>query len=444
MNVGDLHINNDFIKRMRELLSGDDFSAYAEALNRPPVRLARLNPLKPAPISLISDETGDFPLLAPSAKPGKGALHDAGAYYVQEPAAAAVAGLIAPFLPQGGKVLDMCAAPGGKITAAAAERPDCEFVANETVFSRAKILLSNVERMGLRNCTVTSLRPDSLSGYGAGLFDAVIADVPCSGEGMLRKTGFESGDLSDECVNACAARAEKILDECDKCLAGGGILLFSTCTFNIRENEDQVLRLMREYGYEPLEPERRCEKSRCGYGIKQAVRFFPQDGGGEGHFACLLKKPNSPEQSARRHKRGSAHGDKRISAVQKMLRQITNENFDAGRMLAQGEGLEYVSSDYPFYSFPALRRGIRLADFNGDRAIPHHHFATAANADLLISSPDYIPSAKEISAYLSGNEFYCDAPDGYRVLKTAGITLGLVKISGSAAKNRYPKGLRFT
>ena len=80
MNVGDLHINNDFIKRMRELLSGDDFSAYAEALNRPPVRLARLNPLKPAPISLISDETGDFPLLAPSAKPGKGALHAAGAY----------------------------------------------------------------------------------------------------------------------------------------------------------------------------------------------------------------------------------------------------------------------------------------------------------------------------------------------------------------------------
>ncbi|MDE6399206.1 MAG: hypothetical protein K2L51_07785, partial [Clostridiales bacterium] len=266
-----------FARRMQELLAPADYAAYTAALAEPPKRMARKNPQKEVPDNLIAAELGGYPLLPLGAKPGLGALHAAGAYYVQEPAAAAVALLLAPLLPPRANVLDMCAAPGGKATAVAAALPDAHILANEVVFSRAKILLSNIERLGLRNCTVTSLMPDAIALRGAGLFDAVIADVPCSGEGMLRKTDFFASDLSDESVLSCAARAALILDACDLCLRDGGVLLFSTCTFNRTENEEQVLRLMREKGYEPIEVPR-PPFSRAGIGIEQAIRFFPQDG----------------------------------------------------------------------------------------------------------------------------------------------------------------------
>ena len=196
---------------MRKILTPCDYTDYLNALNNPPLRIARKNPLKEVSDELIKSENGDFPTVSVSAKPGKGALYAAGAYYVQEPAAAAVAEILPPMLPDGANVLDMCAAPGGKVTAAASLRPDCNFLANEVIFSRAKILLSNVERLGLRNCTVTSLRPDEVACRGENLFDAVIADVPCSGEGMLRKAEFYSSDLSDDTVTACAERAKKYL-----------------------------------------------------------------------------------------------------------------------------------------------------------------------------------------------------------------------------------------
>lgn len=436
-------VNAQFSARMQKLLGESDYKRYLAALGEPPERIARKNPLKSVSDELIYSELGGYPMLPASAKPGKGALHAAGAYYVQEPAAAAVSRMIIPFVPERANVLDMCAAPGGKTTALAAARPDCRVLANEIVFSRAKILLSNIERMGLRNCTVTSLRPDEISRRGENLFDAVIADVPCSGEGMLRKTEFGSADLSDECVLACAARSQKILDECDKCLRPGGVLLFSTCTFNLEENENRVFALMNEKGYEPIEPTKRPADSRSGFNLPQAVRFFPQDGGGEGHFACLLKKPDGIAPASKRQKSEKRNSNnKRVAAALDLCQKITLERFDPQRVIILGDGCEYISEDYPYYVFPALRRGMRMADFVNERAVPHHHFATAANAELALFSPDYAPDSPQIAAYLSGNEFDCNQKDGFRILKVASIPLGFIKISDGAAKNKYPKGLR--
>lgn len=429
-----------FLRRMQNLLSASDFAAYLAALNAPPLRFARKNPQKRVPDDLLREETGGLPLLSPHCKPGKGALYAAGAYYVQEPAAAAVANLLPPLLPHGARVLDMCAAPGGKVTAAAAARSDCVFLANEVIFARAKILLSNIERLGLRNVTVSILRPEEIARHGA-RFDAIIADVPCSGEGMLRKENLYAGDLSDENVAACAVRAAKILDACHACLREGGILLFSTCTFNRTENEEQVRRFMREYGYMPLLPAERPPHSRQGFDVPEAVRFFPQDGGGEGHFACLLRKTERSTHDDRKQKEQKQR-DKRVLAATDMLKTVSAEEFSPERIVTVGEGCEYLPPDYPFADFPALRRGMRLCDYENGRILPHHHFATAARADRTLHAPDYAPNAPEIAAYLGGNTFACDAPNGFRILKVAGLPLGLIKVSDGTAKNHYPKGLR--
>ncbi len=440
-------ISEPFLRRMKELLCADDYKKYLLSLQRSPMRIARKNPRKCVPDALIAAELGNYPLIPENAKPGLSPLHAAGAYYVQEPAAKAVAELIAPLLPQNAAVLDMCAAPGGKVTAAASARTDCNFFANEIVFPRAKILLSNVERLGLRNCTVGSMRPDEVAHIGRGMFDAVIADVPCSGEGMLRKTEFYAADLSDEAVKACSERAAKILDECDLCLKAGGLLFFSTCTFNRAENEEQVFRLVREKGYEPVPPPVRPLASRAGFNLPEAIRFFPQDSGGEGHFACVLKKSDDNKNTARKcggsNKRSNAP-DKRISSTLKEAANFTRETFDPPRIVSVGGGLEYVSESYPFSNFPALRRGMRMVDFAGERAILHHHFATAANPDLLIDSPNFAPDAPEVASYLAGNEFLCPFQNGFRAVRIAGLPLGLVKVSNNVAKNKYPKGLRFT
>ena len=178
-----------FLRRMKNLLDENDYAAYLLSLKRSPMRMARKNPLKSVPDELIAAELGGYPLMPENAKPGLCPLHAAGAYYVQEPAAAEVAALLAPLLPPNATVLDMCAAPGGKVTASASARPDCNFFANEYVFSRAKILLSNAERLGLRNCTIGSMRPDEVARIGSGMFDAVIAGLLAGGEacGFFRR-----------------------------------------------------------------------------------------------------------------------------------------------------------------------------------------------------------------------------------------------------------------
>lgn len=437
-----LNANPQFLARMQTLLCPTDYQAYLRALDLPPLRYARANSLKAVSDRLLQAENGAYPFLPPNAKPGKKPLHAAGAYYVQEPAAAAVSRMILPFLPPHARVLDMCAAPGGKATAVGCERPDCELLANEVVFARAKILLQNVERLGISSCTVTCLPAHEIARIGAGLFDAVIADVPCSGEGMVRKTDFGTAELNDDGVAACAVRARKILDECDVCLKTGGVLLFSTCTFNRTENEEQIAYLFKR-GYEPIEPQIRPARSRGGFDLPQAVRFFPQDGGGEGHFACLLKKTGTSANVPSRTRNASSHSDKRGKSVAETLARISSAAYPAERIVCVGEGCDFVPEGYSFAAFPALRRGIRLADFIGNRIAVHHHFATAANTQTLLCSPDYAPDAQQIADYLEGKEFMCETENGMRVVRVAGLALGLIKVSDGVAKNHYPKGLRF-
>ena len=280
-----------FTERMKERL-GEDFSAFSASYARPPLRGLRVNPLK------ISAE--DFLLRAPfplgervpweknayyqdADRPGGDVYHFAGLYYLQEPSAMCAAPLLG--VKAGERVLDLCAAPGGKTTQLAADMGGTGvLVANEIDYGRAKILAQNTERLGITNCMVTSLPPRLLAEKLPEYFDKILVDAPCSGEGMFKKEPNAIPEWSMENVARCAARQREILDEAAILLAGGGKLVYSTCTFAEEEDEWQVEAFLARH------PE---------FELLEMKKLLPHEVKGEGHFAALLRKNEGAKRDAR-------------------------------------------------------------------------------------------------------------------------------------------------
>ena len=182
----------------------------------------------------------------PAARPGLHPWHDAGVYYLQEPSAMAPAALLDP--QPGERVLDLCAAPGGKSTQLArAMEGRGILVCNEISPKRAKILSGNVERLGIANALVLNETPERLAERLPGWFDRVLVDAPCSGEGMFRKEEAALTDWSEDTVAMCAARQKSILEAAAKLLRPGGRLVYSTCTFAPEENEGVIEAFLQEH-----------------------------------------------------------------------------------------------------------------------------------------------------------------------------------------------------
>lgn len=179
-------------------------------------------------------------------RPGKHPYHHAGAYYIQE--ASAMAPVARAEIQKGDRVLDLCAAPGGKSTGAAAYLEGTGLlVSNEIVPGRAKILSGNIERMGVKNAVVTNESPRDLERYFPHFFDKIIVDAPCSGEGMFRKDKAAADQWSREQVNVCANRQSLILESAEKMLAPDGKIIYSTCTFSPEENEQQIENFLKKH-----------------------------------------------------------------------------------------------------------------------------------------------------------------------------------------------------
>lgn len=234
-----------YLKRMEERLP--DFAAYAACLSLPPYKGIRVNTLKisaeefagisPFSLSPVPWEASGYYIA--EEKPGRSAYHDAGLFYVQEPSAMCAAPLLD--VRPGERVLDLCAAPGGKGTQLAqAMRGQGILVLNEKIPARAKILLQNVERMGIVNAVVTCADPETIAERFEGYFDKVLVDAPCSGEGMLRKEEEAAANWSPENVAMCAARQKKLLDSAARTVRAGGQLVYSTCTFAEEEDEENA------------------------------------------------------------------------------------------------------------------------------------------------------------------------------------------------------------
>lgn len=441
-----MEIPQAYLRRMKDLL-GEEFPALEEAYSQPAVRGIRRNPLKcgeealraglPFPLEPSPFSPLGFYLPPEAQNIGRLPLHHAGAFYAQEPSASAAVTILAP--QPGEKVLDLCAAPGGKSTQIASLLNGSGLLwSNEYVRSRTGALLSNLERFGVKNAVVSSCHPDLLCRSLAGFFDRVLVDAPCSGEGMFRRSCEAVRDWSEEHSASCAARQLAILESAAFALREGGTLVYSTCTFSREENEDVVAAFLAR------RPEFSLPDCGVNFGrpafLPGARRIFPMDGG-EGHFVAKLRK-NSGEVSAAEPLREFAVPDR------KMLSECCGEIYadvPAGNFaLSPGGVICLLPEGIPeFKGLGVLRAGLMLGTVRNGRAEPLHAAFQAAKPEELRQTVSFSADSPEIAAFLRGEELSCEASlRGWCGVSVCGATTGFGKCSGGRLKNHYPKGLR--
>ena len=433
---------DEFLNRMKALL-GDEYEAFLQYYNGENFRGLRVNTLKCDADRLRG--LLDFPLEPTPFCPegfyipggvqslGNHPLHHAGAFYIQEPSATSAVEMLG--VERGDLVLDLCAAPGGKSTQIGAKLGGTGLLwSNEIVKSRANILLSNIERMGIRNAVVTNSHPEALCEQLSGQFDKVLVDAPCSGEGMFRKHSAAQTEWSEEHVKSCAERQLHILNSARSALKPGGVMVYSTCTFSPEENEGVITRFLAD------NPDFSLEDAGVGFGrpaMGLARRILPQDGG-EGHFAARLRRSGEPVPGA-------------VSRERKKPDQKLLEFYDSlfpSRPF--GERLELINNkiiilpeNYISCGLSVLRAGIILGEVVKNRIEPHHSAFMAAQPADCANRVELDSRGDDIRAFLHGEEIAApEGVKGYAAVCVNGITAGFGKASNGRLKNKYPKGLR--
>ena len=349
---------------------------------------------------------------------GKKIYHELGAYYIQEPSAM----LVAHFLDAkpGDIVLDLCAAPGGKtIQTALKMQNEGLIIANDLSKSRANILLSNVERLGLSNVVVTSLDFKNHYQKFENYFDKIILDAPCSGSGMFRKSEEMKNDWTYEKVLKNAAIQKELIMMCYSMLKEGGTLVYSTCSYSFEEDEE-VIEFMLENSDAKLEniPSFLGEFRSPKY--KESVHLFPSHFEGEGHYIALIKKPGVLLCS-------------KLSPIEiERVVQSKGNSKEIQRFLCPNK-LPQNFADL------SLRPGLFLGTQIGDKFVPSHHQSHVQNADVSIEL-----TKEETQKYLRGETINKKAPDGYHFMSYQDMNLGVCYSLNGVLKNYYPKGLRST
>ena len=383
--------------------------------------------------------------------PGKSICHEAGAFYIQEPSAMIVAALAN--VKPGEKVLDLCAAPGGKSTALGdALSGRGILVSNEIHPSRVKILSENIERMGIPNALVLNETPEKISSLFPEFFNCVVVDAPCSGEGMFRKEEAALREWSPENVEMCAARQREILKEAVKCVAPGGRLVYSTCTFAPAEDEENVEWFLKEYpDFSPA----------SGNGC---MRIWPHLQRGEGHFAAVLVRSGvkneilpAREKDYKRSKNIALSREQRESfeifaketltdAGREHFREVTTYSPNDQKVAALfGDNLYMEPFYFPGKGVKIERAGLHIGTFAKNRFEPSLAFARALKFDEIKNVLNLSKEQKDSAyRYLAGEQLSGIDPDlkGWTLVAYEGYALGFGKASGGVLKNHYPKGLR--
>ncbi len=437
-----------FTARMRALL-GAEFDAFAACYDAPRAAGLRLNRLKTdAPPALSRFSLSAVPwardgyYFDPDTRPGLCAYHDAGLYYLQEPSAMAPAALLDAR--PGERVLDLCAAPGGKGTQLASAMDGRGLlVLNEINAKRAQILSSNVERMGVVNALVLNEHPARLAARFAGFFDKILVDAPCSGEGMFRKEPAAAAEWTPETPAICAQRQLEILHSAAAMLRPGGRLVYSTCTFSPEENEGTVSAFLRAHGdfmieevpNTPFAPGRPAWVKDPAPGLEHTFRLWPHLLAGEGHYAAVLRRAGDAPPA-----------DTAAEPGAKPPRELLAFSKDAGAEIPEGKLVLFGSCVYlapqalPRLSgLRVLRAGLQLGQVKKDRFEPAH--AWAMQLKTAARTADFAEGADEIGRYLAGQTLPGDLT-GWGLVRVDRLSLGWVKGSNGQLKNHYPKALR--
>ncbi len=434
----------NFKNLIRKILGEDEFEGFLASYEHDNYVGLRINTLKGSVEELKQKssftlspvdwcDTGFY--YEKEERPGKSPLHEAGAYYIQEPSAmSAVEWLdVAP----GDYVLDMCAAPGGKSTQIAGKLSgEGLLVSNEIIKDRARILSSNIERMGVRNALVLNESPKGLVAFGKFncFFDRILVDAPCSGEGMFKKEEFAISEWSLENVKLCHERQLEILGCAAEMLKAGGTLVFSTCTFNNIENEGTVKAFLSEH------PE---------FSLIKDKHLWPHIEKGEGHYvaklikAGVLSENNNFYLDTKKKELYWALRDfllQEVGIKESVLCKLLNHRAivtfgDNYYLLPEGilntEGLKVE------------RPGLQLAVSKTNRFEPAHSLALSLRPEDLNEGKSFDLDMENAKKYISGETIACEPSlKGWIVMMVSGYSIGFGKASGGVIKNHYPKGLR--
>jgi len=425
-----------FVDRMAVQL-GEELPAFLRTYEEPYQRGVRMNPFKPVddahlPEGLLEtvpwEPTGRY--LSMESKAGAEILHEAGAWYLQEPSAMIPAAVLNA--QPGERILDLCAAPGGKTTQNALRMAgQGTIVCNEPIADRARILSRNVERMGVSNAIVVSAWPDKLAAIWPEAFDAIQCDAPCSGEGMFRRHPETREEWNAESPAGCAKRQGDILDSAAIMLRPGGRLVYSTCTLNRIENEGVVEDFLRRHDDFLLE----------GFSLPGLdaptgmLTIYPHRVKGEGHFVALLRRKG---QGTAAWKTASP----KENAPDKIALKVLNDFLPGTQANLLFGGVLRYCPDFPDLSkakgVSVLRSGLHLGTVKGKVFVPDHAWAVC-------NQPPEVPrvhlTEEQARLYQNGQVIPAEGK-GWVLACFAGIPLGWGKISDGMMKNHYPKGIR--
>lgn len=494
-----------FLDRMKQML-GEEYPLFLQSYDTAESHALRKNPLKVCAgnqmwqqrlgmeLSVVPWNPNGF-YYSKEDRPGRHPYHEAGVYYIQE--ASAMSPVVYLNAQPGEKVLDLCAAPGGKTTQiGAAMQNQGILVCNEIHPARAKILSENVERMGIQNAIVTNETPQKLEAAFPEYFDRILVDAPCSGEGMFRKNEDAQEEWSLDNVQLCADRQDEILECAQAMLKPGGILVYSTCTFAPLENEGSISRFIHKYPefeivpvdkFPGMEPgvekwaENPCE------GLEHTIRLWPHKLRGEGHYLAVLRKRTAGQYKAvgeteeqnsdneyladncylvnndqeekwlrdrdTKKKNNKKPGKKNQEAQNGKKEKLFPEYIEfceknikvlpEGTLITFGEQLYLAPKEVPSLDkLKVLRPGLHLGTCKKNRFEPSHALALALSPENVANRWELSSDSTEITDYLKGQTFVAEGEKGWYLITVDGYGIGWGKLTGNVMKNHYPKGLR--
>lgn len=459
-----MYLPSAFEDKMKRLL-GKEYDSYIDCYGQPRWYGLRVNtnkitteefkgicPFEIRPIPWIAN---GFYYDGTQVSPAKHPYYAAGLYYLQEPSAMTPASRL-PVCP-GDKVLDLCAAPGGKSTELGAGLyGQGMLVANDISNSRAKGLLKNIEVFGIGNVLVLSEEPGKLVNYFPEYFDKILIDAPCSGEGMFRKEKKMIRAWEEHGPDYFSVIQRNILNKAAEMLKAGGLLLYSTCTFDPDENEGAIEALLNEHpefeicsiaGYEGFAsglPEVTAGRNPD---LSKTIRIWPHKMQGEGHYVALLKKRSSQTQAAQVTSRAS-HKERELPDELKQFLARVSRSFDPLRMEFHGERVYYMPTEVPdLRGIRFLRTGLLLGELKKNRFEPSQALAMNLKMEEFKDVLNLSVCDNRVVKYLKGETLEImeaqDKEKGWRLVCVDGFPLGWGKISAGRLKNKYLPGWRW-
>jgi NOL1/NOP2/sun family putative RNA methylase len=486
-----------FEDRMKELLI-DEYEEYISSFEDKHNSGLRVNTLKTTPMEFEKICPCDIKRIPwiqngyyydGNEQPARHPYYYAGLYYIQEPSAMTPANLL-PIKP-GDKVLDLCAAPGGKSTELAAKlKGEGVLVANDISNSRAMALLKNIELFGVTNAIVVSEAPEKLATYFEGYFDKILVDAPCSGEGMFRKSPSMMKNWEEQGVDYYNSLQKEILTSAVKMLKPGGQLLYSTCTFSPEENEGSIKFLLEQFPeFRVINPISLREPDKEGitysgfaFGrpewvdgpeeLKNCIRLWPHKINGEGHFASLLEKGGSVEGQEslkpflleKEYKEG-----KKIFKMTSRHNEVMNRQgkqtdgklvlsretvqflkdikikIDIDNITSREESLYLLPKDIPsLKGLRILRHGLLLGEMKKNRFEPSQALACALKVEEYDKIINLSANDPKVIKYLKGETITVeDHREGWNLVCVDGHPLGWGKLTSNVLKNKYQPGWRW-